>query len=90
MRTVTHRELRNHSAELLRSVEAGEAVVVTNRGKPVAVVSPYVEGQTSIERLRAAGQTRPAQRPISVLRDIARRRSELSSEQILRDVRGDL
>lgn len=89
MRTVTHRELRNHSAELLRAVEAGEAVVVTNRGKPVAVVSPYLEGQTSIERLRAAGQTRPAQRPLDALRGVTRRRSKLSSGEILRDVRGE-
>lgn len=88
MRTVTHRELRNHSGEVLRAVESGESVVVTNRGKPVAVVNPYVEGRSSLELLRASGQTRPAQRPVSVLRGVARKRSRLASEQIIRDVRG--
>ncbi len=33
---VASRELRNNTAELLRRVDAGEQVVITNRGKPVA------------------------------------------------------
>lgn len=40
MATITHRELRNNSAEVLRRVAAGEAMEVTNRGVVVAYLSP--------------------------------------------------
>jgi prevent-host-death family protein len=40
MPTITHRELRNNSAEVLRRVAAGEAMEVTNRGVVVAHLSP--------------------------------------------------
>lgn len=33
---VASRELRNNTAELLRRVEAGEHLVITRRGRPVA------------------------------------------------------
>lgn len=37
---VPSRELRNNTAQLLRRVEAGEQVVITRRGKPVASLVP--------------------------------------------------
>lgn len=37
---VASRELRNHTADVLRRVEAGEEVVITVRGKPVATLAP--------------------------------------------------
>jgi len=40
MVTITHRELRNHSADVLRRVAAGEAMEITNRGVVVAYLSP--------------------------------------------------
>ena len=40
MATISHRELRNNSAEVLRRVAAGEAMRVTNRGVVVAYLSP--------------------------------------------------
>lgn len=40
MRSITHRELRNSSAEILRAVEGGESFVVTNRGAVVANLVP--------------------------------------------------
>lgn len=40
MATITHRELRNNSAEVLRRVAAGEAVEVTNHGVVVAHLTP--------------------------------------------------
>ena len=36
MRTISQREMRNDSAQMLRDVESGEVVVVTRRGLPVA------------------------------------------------------
>lgn len=40
MRTATVRELRNHYTSLLRWVSAGEEIIITQRGKPVARLIP--------------------------------------------------
>lgn len=40
MSTISHRELRNNSAEVLRRVACGEAFEVTNRGVAVARLTP--------------------------------------------------
>lgn len=39
-RTIPHRELRNNSSAVLRDVQAGETVYVTNHGEVVAVLVP--------------------------------------------------
>jgi prevent-host-death family protein len=38
---IASRELRNDTAGLLRRVEAGESLVITLRGKPVADLVPH-------------------------------------------------
>ena len=53
------RELRQRASELLRRVEAGETIEVTDRGRPVALLGPLPEGEP-LERLRAAGEVIPA------------------------------
>jgi prevent-host-death family protein len=40
---VSVRELRNHTARVIRAVEAGERVVLTVHGRPVADIVPRVE-----------------------------------------------
>ena len=52
MRTVTHREMRNNSGEILRAVAAGETVQVTNNGQIAAVISP--PDFASLDRLEIA------------------------------------
>jgi prevent-host-death family protein len=37
---IPSRELRNNTADLLRRVDAGERIVVTSRGRPVASLVP--------------------------------------------------
>ena len=37
---VALRDLRNHTADLLRRVESGEELLITKRGKPVARLAP--------------------------------------------------
>ena len=59
MRHVTAREANQGFARLLSSVEGGEQVVITKRGRPVAVVSPYrpdlsEERKAAIERMIAS------------------------------------
>jgi prevent-host-death family protein len=46
--------LRQRASELLRRVAAGETIEVTDRGRPVALLSPLPEAGP-LERLRAAG-----------------------------------
>ena len=52
MKRVSAREANQRFAQVLSSVEAGEQVVVTKRGKPVAVISPY-RAELSEERKAA-------------------------------------
>jgi len=66
MNTVGVRELRQRASELLRLVEQGQVVRITDRGRPVAVLAPLdaVRDQSPLDRLRAAGHCRPgAPRP---------------------------
>jgi prevent-host-death family protein len=42
---VPSRELRNNTADLLRRVGAGERIVVTTRGRPVASLVPVEHGR---------------------------------------------
>lgn len=81
--------MRNQSGELLRAVEAGESVVVTNRGRPVAVLSPFIDSRSPIDRLREQGLTRPPQGPRVALNHIEPVEIDVSSEEILRETRGD-
>jgi prevent-host-death family protein len=37
----TVRELNQHTAQVLAHAEAGESIVVTRNGRPVAVIRPY-------------------------------------------------
>jgi prevent-host-death family protein len=55
MTSVGVRELRQRASELLRRVEAGETIEVTDRGRPVALLTPMPEAGP-LERLRAAGE----------------------------------
>jgi prevent-host-death family protein len=50
------RELRQNASVVLRRVAAGETVVITDRGQPVARLSPIVA--TGVAALREAGLVR--------------------------------
>lgn len=39
-RTIPHRELRNNSSAILREVQAGETIEITNHGEVVAILVP--------------------------------------------------
>ncbi len=54
MTSVGVRELRQRASELLRRVGEGETIEITDRGRPVALLTPTPRG-TPLERLRAAG-----------------------------------
>ena len=52
MTTVGIRELKNRLSEYLQRVSGGERVIVTDRGRPVAVISPPPETPAD-ERIEA-------------------------------------
>src|SRR5712691_8428422 len=58
MRRMTAREASRRLGQLLSTVALGEQVVITKRGQPVAVISPYPdaseERKAAIERLKRA------------------------------------
>lgn len=60
MRSISQRELRNDSADVLRQVEAGESLVITRRGTPVAKLVPLAD---------AAAPVRSARRPVQFAMD---------------------
>ncbi len=55
MSTVGIRELRQRASELLRQVAAGETIEITDRGRPVALLTPLPD-RDGLERLRALGE----------------------------------
>lgn len=59
------RDLKQHLSEHLRRVAAGETIRVTDRGVPVAVISPIAAGDP-LRRGIEEGWIRPAQRTGSI------------------------
>jgi len=86
--TISHREMRNNSAEVLRRVEAGETITVTNHGRAVARLSPV--RKAVLEELIEKGQVRPASTSAQSLRDIPRVKlpKGVATADIIADVRG--
>lgn len=76
---LTHRDLRNRSAEVLRNVEAGHTYEITNHGRVVAVLSP--------PRLAGGLSVRPARLPRN-FSDLPRVRRSESVLDVLDDLRG--
>ncbi len=59
MTSVGVRELRQRASELLRLVQQGETIEITDRGRPVARLGPVPAG-TPLQQLHAAGEIEPA------------------------------
>lgn len=57
------REANQQFSKAIRAVKAGQEVVLTERGKAIAVIRPFIEGEgrdAVIRRLRTAGFLRSA------------------------------
>jgi len=59
MTSVGVRELRQRASELLRLVERGETIEITDRGRPVARLGPVPLG-TPLEQMHGAGEIEAA------------------------------
>ncbi|HVH76399.1 MAG TPA: type II toxin-antitoxin system prevent-host-death family antitoxin [Stellaceae bacterium] len=55
MRSITAREANQGFSQILKEAEDGEAVLITRRGRPVAVLAPY-RAATAPDRDRAIGR----------------------------------
>ncbi|WP_434971220.1 type II toxin-antitoxin system Phd/YefM family antitoxin [Microbacterium sp. bgisy207] len=58
MPTISHREMRNNSASVLRGVQDGETYVVTNDGVAVAAIVPSGEHVAELPVVRRATASR--------------------------------
>ncbi|MBI2705086.1 MAG: type II toxin-antitoxin system Phd/YefM family antitoxin [Actinobacteria bacterium] len=89
MTSVGIRELRQHASDLIRRVEAGETVEITDRGRPVAVLAPLPDpGPTG--RMRVSGDLVPAEAPFDDLAEPLRlERGQESPSSVLARLRAD-
>ena len=86
METVTHREMRNNSGEILRRVEAGESLLVSNNGRRAAMIVPV--GGDALEALIGRGEARGARHGTETLAAIKRVVSPTSARELIEDSRG--
>ena len=52
MKSVSAKELKNYTGEILHQVERGEKIIITKRGKPCALLSPVEDSQLPTLDLR--------------------------------------
>jgi prevent-host-death family protein len=70
---IAARDLRNNTAELLRRVDAGEEIVITRRGAPVAALVPFRPPRPRwLSRAEWAGRLSRAQADPALRDDLAR------------------
>jgi prevent-host-death family protein len=88
MTRVGVRELRQRASELLRLVERGETIEITDRGRPVAILAPLPEG-TPLERLHASGDIESAVGDLDDLGSPLPRRGQEPPSAVLDRLRRD-
>lgn len=81
MRTISQRELRNNSGEVLRAVAAGESILITNNAQPAALLTPVPT--TTRERLLSAGRLVPAKQRFDARPLPQRRPAPTSADELL-------
>ncbi len=92
MKTVTKRELNQQTARVLASVEAGESVVVTERGVGRWRIEAIGAPMDPVERLRLAGRViaaKAAPAPWPGADDSERRYSPDEVDALYAESRGD-
>jgi prevent-host-death family protein len=70
MSRVTIRDLRNHGGAVVDRVLAGESLVITRSGKPVAQLRPVPRPSVRAEVLLARWRTLPVVDPEKLRRDL--------------------
>jgi prevent-host-death family protein len=93
MQKVGSREFKNRLGRYLRAVRNGQTLLVTDRGQPVAKVSPPGQNDGSeltftevLKKLEAEGKIRLPKRPLGRFRPV-KIRGKSASQTILEDRR---
>jgi prevent-host-death family protein len=82
------RALQQHASAIVARAAAGERIVVTDRGRPAALLVPMPGA--GLERLIAAGLARPARRPTSDIEQPSPARpGDLPLSEVLAELRAD-
>jgi len=87
-RRIGIRELREDLSRTLRRVQGGEALEVTDRGRPVARLIPVTPESRALSGLIASGKIRP-RRGRGVLPPPLDAPSRMTSEEAIDLLRGD-
>jgi prevent-host-death family protein len=86
MPTVGIRLLQQHASKALRRVRQGETLTITDRGRPIAVITPAAEA-SCFERLHHAGRLIKAEGDVLEVSPIRRPRGGVAPSSRLRDMR---
>ena len=76
------RELRQDLSRYLRRVRAGERLIVTEHGRPLAVVSPWAEEGDAVDRLIAGGRARRGSGGLLAVQPLKRKVSRDASDAL--------
>lgn len=88
MSTVGIRALKQNASRVVAEAAAGDIVVITDRGRPVAMLMPYRESR--LQALIDAGRATPARHPITdVPPPRPRRRGEPPLTEVLEEMRSE-
>jgi len=68
--TVTLGDLREHGSDVIDRVEAGECLIVSRDGRPVAQLRPLSRRPVDLEALRERWRDLPPVDPAALRRDI--------------------
>lgn len=88
MESIGVRELRQHASRWLARVRAGESFEVTDRGRPVALLSPLTAVST-VDRLVAAGELTRATGDVLAVEPVPRGPGSRPASEILAQMRDD-
>jgi prevent-host-death family protein len=93
MRKVGSREFKNRLGRYLSAVRRGQSLLITDRGQPVAKVSPPEENEAGVQslgdrlkELESRGLIRLGKRPMKRFRPVPSR-GKSASEMLLEDRR---
>jgi prevent-host-death family protein len=89
MKSIGIRELGQHISNVLRRVEAGETIEITDRGRAVALLCP-IPNAPPLEQLRSAGAVYGASGHIDELPEpLELEHGQQSPSSVLSRIRGD-
>lgn len=83
------RELRQNLSRYLRRVEQGERLVVTERNRPVAALTPLTSGDDAVGRLVSAGRLIGPETPRLDFRPVQLRGDRRAASRALEQVRSE-